>query len=84
MAPQSLNHSKSVLAISRAICPKLSAPKAVTTAHKLTRIIFFHRVTTRWVFDDTSFADDQLVFADRQEYELRLNGKPDGFQLMPM
>jgi len=59
-------------------------PKAITaTAHKLARIIF-HLIKTGKSFDETVFAEQELLHKQRVEINLKKHAKSMGFELVPV
>ncbi len=59
------------------------APKAITAAaHKLARI-FFHMVTTKQCYDETIFAEHEMIYRKRLEKRLQAQARQLGFQFIP-
>ena len=82
MAAQSLHHSQSFLGqYYRRMRSKLGAPKAITAAHKLARIVF-HLLTTRQPYDETIFAKDEQQHQRRLESRLRKQARLLGFEVI--
>jgi transposase len=83
MAANALRNSRSGLGdYYRRMRAKLGAPKAITAAHKLARIIF-HLLTTHQAYDETVFARRDEQTRRRTETRLRNQAKALGFQLVP-
>ncbi len=85
MAAQSLHRSTSFLGeYYRRQRAKLGAPKAITAAaHKLARI-FFHMVTQQQRYDETIFAELEIMYRKRLERRLRTQARQLGFELIPV
>ena len=85
MAAQSLYRSQSWLGqYYRRMRSKLGAPKAITAAaHKLARIVF-HLLTTRHAYDETVFAQREILHRQRSLKNLQQLAQRQGFQLVPI
>ena len=83
MAAQALHRSQSWLGqYFRKMRAKLGAPKAITaTAHKLARIVF-HLLTTRQPYDETVFAQQEVLHKQHTQHRLQQQAKLYGFQLI--
>lgn len=84
MAAYALHNSHSYLGeYLRRMKARHGAPKAITaTAHKLARIIYL-LVKTRKQFDETVFAEQEVLHRKRLERRIRNQAKMLGFQLVP-
>ena len=84
MAAYSLHGSTSYLGqYYRRMRAKLGAPKAITAAaHKLARI-FYHMVTTEQPYNETIFAEQEMIYRKRLEKKLKAQARKLGFELIP-
>lgn len=84
MAAYSLHGSFSFLGeYYRRFRARLGAPKAITAAaHKLARI-FFHIVTTQQPYDESVFAEQEIIHRQRLERRLKTQARRLGFELVP-
>lgn len=82
VAAQSLHHSECALGqFYRRMRAKLGPAAAITaTAHKLARI-FFHLVTTKEAYDESSFAQQEELHAQRRLQRLKREAAALGYTL---